>query len=177
MGKSFAYYGYVHVKDSGYFTGGDWAVRVKTQDDINNLSGNFDINFIPYQAEGLRIKYFSRIGSWVYLVSNCPYQKNKQVDVGSYIQTTRSNNDDRKFLELGKTSYFVYTLNFRSLPIAYIDDLLESISIYLEINGKWIAVQSLNTGYVSTSGRESGRLQLQLKTSNLDTASRASDIF
>lgn len=145
-------------------------LRVKSQEDINRLNNNLGVELVPYQADGIRIKYFSSAGCWIYLRSQCPYRINTEVSTGDVVPTTRRNiqRERSTFRILRKTTRKTYLLPFETQHQAYIDDLLSSLGVYISVNEQWIGAQVNTATHTADSNDNYSRIILSLSYQERD---------
>lgn len=145
-------------------------IRVKTQSDVDRLNNNLGVELVPYNADGLRLKYFSSAGSWVYLKSQCPYRTTTEVMPGDVVPTTRRNIQVERstFKTLRKIVRKTYILPFEYNLGAYINDLMGSLGVFLRLDDKWFGVQVNNTQHTEDSNDPYGRILLSVSYNERD---------
>lgn len=108
-----------------------------------NIRNRFGIELFenPNPSDGLEIKYFSSVGTWIYLTSLCNYEESYDTEV-SQVNPTRFENPNIA------TSNFTYTKPRRNRFIRlgmrvneklydYVIDLINSRVVFLKEDGVW----------------------------------------
>ena len=146
-------------------------IRLKTFDDARIIEDNFGITPVPHFADGIRIKYFSRGGSWVYLRGECAGAEILNVQPGSIIPTTRQNiaQEQTKFRQLGKNAQRTFRVPLSYLFREYIDDLLLSPGVFINLDNKWQQASLTTSAFQTEINDELGRIILDFVTSPIDT--------
>ena len=150
-------------------------IRVNGSEDPNVLKANFDIDIVEQHTywDGLRVKYFSRAGCWVYLRALCKYKVTTQVtNLGRYekirgnIESATSN-----FTTLGKIGFDTYSLGFNKNEVTkpYIRDLLLSPKVFLRLMDKWFEAEINADSIVNYSDDSRSIEEMEFKLSEIDT--------
>lgn len=145
-------------------------VRLKTASEAQKIKSSFNIDTYAYGATGLRVKYFSRSGAWVYLKSECAGSEVFNVSTGQIIAVTRTSifEEQTKFKELGKTAGYTYRLVFDNILLVYLKDLLVSPAVFIELHGKWIQFQVITPQVTLDITDTSATFVIDFRSSNLD---------
>ena len=150
-------------------------IRINGSEDVNVLKANFDIDIVEQQFyyDGMRVKYFSRSGCWIYLRSLCNYSVRTEVsNLGRY-EKIRGNveSSTSNFTTLGKVGFDTYSLGFVSNEVTrpYIRDLLLSPKVFLRLMDKWFEAEISADSIVHRSDDSRTIEEMDFRLSEIDT--------
>ena len=150
-------------------------IRLNGTEDPNIILANFNIRVVEQvnYYDGIRVKYFSRAGSWVYLRSICNHQVSTEVSTLGRYERIRGNVEAHtsNFTTIGRTGYDLYTLAFtvNDTTKPYIRDLILSPKVYIELMNKWFEAETQTNAITGLSTDTRTTQEISFRLSEIDT--------